>query len=159
MPWAARSWPARDNPGTDALPLRVSISISASGAPARRGVDSPTASGRGGTVDAADLKSAFRKEVWVRFPPPAPANRRSCVTPHGRTVFLKVGNPHSVTSCSFPRILLTGQTSLLVRRWVLPEDAVVRSCGRWFQPDVRILTAVACRYSRVQKQQRVGRDK
>jgi hypothetical protein len=26
----------------------------------------------GGTVDAADLKSAARKGVWVRIPPPAP---------------------------------------------------------------------------------------
>ena len=31
-------------------------------------------SGRGGTVDAADLKSASRMRVWVRFPPPAPQN-------------------------------------------------------------------------------------
>src|SRR6185503_20709080 len=28
--------------------------------------------GRGGTVDATDLKSVGRKPVWVRFPPPAP---------------------------------------------------------------------------------------
>jgi hypothetical protein len=28
--------------------------------------------GRGGMVDATDLKSVFRKEVRVRVPPPAP---------------------------------------------------------------------------------------
>ena len=30
------------------------------------------ASRGGGTVDAADLKSAVHKDVWVRIPPPAP---------------------------------------------------------------------------------------
>ena len=32
----------------------------------------PRPGGRGGTVDATDLKSVFRMEVWVRVPPPAP---------------------------------------------------------------------------------------
>ncbi len=29
-------------------------------------------------VDAADLKSAFRKEVWVRVPPSAPQEVTNC---------------------------------------------------------------------------------
>src|SRR5436190_23919409 len=35
-------------------------------------------SGRGETVDAADLKSAPRKGVWVRLPSSAPTQRSQC---------------------------------------------------------------------------------
>ena len=31
-------------------------------------------------VDAADLKSAFRKEVWVRVPPSAPIVTHTCIS-------------------------------------------------------------------------------
>ncbi len=42
----------------------------------------------GGTVDAADLKSATRKGVWVRVPLPAPAGRVQAAARLGGPPFL-----------------------------------------------------------------------
>ena len=40
---------------------------------------STSLSGRGGTVDAGDLKSSSPTGVWVRFPPSAPASQRTAM--------------------------------------------------------------------------------
>ena len=67
------------------------------------------------------------------------------------------GRPTFAPRHSCPRILLTGQTTLLVRRWVLPDNAVVRSCKQWFLPGVRIATAFACKITLLIQRQ-IGED-
>ena len=67
------------------------------------------------------------------------------------------GRPTFAPRHSCPRILLTGQTTLLVRRRVLPDDVVVRSCKQWFLPGVRTATAFACKLS-VLTQRQIGED-
>jgi hypothetical protein len=61
-------------------------------------------SGRGETVDAADLKSAPRKGVWVRLPSSAPNNNNVLGKPERMTAAAVVGSvlfcPYSVPSPS-----------------------------------------------------------
>ena len=82
-----------------------------SGIPRQQPVDTTPACGRGGMVDATDLKSVVRKGVRVRVPPPAPR-----LLYGSRPMRPGAGGPLSPLAGSLVRQTILGQATSGTRR-------------------------------------------